>query len=189
MRKAAQTDLAQRQTALALRSAAPSGALPCLSPQQQGGPMGAAGAAAASTAPGWDAVLIPEGFGLEVSSRLKWRQTQTHGRLLDVCCIGRLRVSARLSALHTLPVHPPSHAPTHHPPYTHAVEVFVRLPEALALQLAAGRSIKSKVAVVITPESLSVGLGPGSADAVVEGRLFARVKAEASTWFMGALFV
>jgi hypothetical protein len=27
----------------------------------------------------WDEVHIPEGMGLEVSSRLKWRQTQTHG--------------------------------------------------------------------------------------------------------------
>lgn len=38
----------------------------------------------------------------------------------------------------------------------------------------------------ITPDALRVALGGGGDDVVLDGRLFARVKAEACVWFIGA---
>ncbi|KAI8475993.1 MAG: hypothetical protein J3K34DRAFT_453232 [Monoraphidium minutum] len=150
MREAEEAALIARQTQLVVRSAAAAAAAAA-----GGGGGGAAGAEAADAwerlAGGggggggggspWDEIVIPEGMGLEVSSRLKWRQTQTH------------------------------------------VEVFVRLPAPLLAQLAAGRSIKGKVRVEVGPDALAVALAGGD-DAVVRGRLFAGVKADASTWFI-----
>jgi hypothetical protein len=171
MRQAAETALAQSQTALALRSGvvATAAAAADFNNADGGACRGLVGLLPGGGA--WDAVRIEEGFGLEVSSRLKWRQTQTHGAFCVPC-----KNAARL----TTPT--ANRRPTAHPT---AVEVFVRLPEPLALQHAAGRSIKTKVAVTITPATLRVALGGGGADVAVAGALFARVKAEASTWFIG----
>lgn len=99
MQEAAQKALVQRQMQLVARSSAAAAASaaaatgrdygeasPLLSAMEGlsaggGGSGGAEGVAAGLWGAGgaWEAVKVAEGFGLEVSSRLKWRQTQTHG--------------------------------------------------------------------------------------------------------------
>ena len=150
MRAARRAALEARKTQVALRGAAAVAA--AVDADDGDANVGAAAATsdpgalrAAAGAAGFEAVVVPPGLGLAVSSRLKWRQSQSH------------------------------------------VEVFVRLPDALALRAAAGRSVKSRVAVRIEPASLHVALA-GGADVVAAGPLFARVKAEASTWVIGAFW-
>lgn len=81
MAEARRGALAVRQTALALRSGAAAAAaaqdalfaLPGAG-RDEGAPAGGGVAGAA-----WESIAIREGFGLAVSSRLKWRQTQKLG--------------------------------------------------------------------------------------------------------------
>jgi hypothetical protein len=62
--------------------------------------------------------------------------------------------------------------------------VFVRLPEPLALAAAAGRSVRRKSAVDIAPTSLRVAFA-GDGAPVVDGALYAAVKADESVWTIG----
>jgi hypothetical protein len=80
MQEAAAAALVQRQTQLVLRSAAAAAAADggvALLAAAEGG--GGVAALALPGAGAWECLKVPEGFGLEISSRLKWRQTQTHG--------------------------------------------------------------------------------------------------------------